>query len=638
MPARVIYPTALLIACLLYALLPPDVYLLPDEVYLHARYARNIQQGAGLGFNPGERVLLTPAILPILAQTLETPPGRLLPLLLMAVSMAALIRLLITARIQWFFAIGISLLWLLGSWSGMGGSGWWLACLGLIALDGAQAQQHRLSIGVAGLMLLVHPIALIFLILLNRRGWLIVLLPAFIWWVFAYVYFGIEGLRGLTLYSQGTDGLPYIIILGALFLISESLRLPQAWLPLVILSLAHTLMVMLLNQHTDPTLVWLGLVMIGFTQKRSQQRWRYALKGALLLVVLMLLAGQPGHAPATPSLLAGSKGYYGNYETAFYLGDTVYELSGASDPHLNDLVASGDEVGVILATAPDLLLIDTLPEDRALTLLDYTRTGDHWQRQTPLGIWRPSQPTDLSFGTDIHLTQVTLDRVQLAPGAVMRVRLDWQFDKTPELPIYLTLNLLDFQGVGVGSIEQIFPIEKWLHQLATTYHVLPVHEDAPPGLYRVEVIVGYNAALVERQAVTTIKLPVDVIAFETPPRARFTGIDLMTVAINQSEQQLELDLTWQATASLPADYTVFIHLTAPDAVIPLAQMDRPPLEGRYPTSIWSPGEVIQERYLLDVTHVPAGEYVIRVGWYHPELGRLPTPEGDHVIVETITLR
>jgi hypothetical protein len=63
----------------------------------------------------------------------------------------------------------------------------------------------------------------------------------------------------------------------------------------------------------------------------------------------------------------------------------------------------------------------------------------------------------------------------------------------------------------------------------------------------------------------------------------------------------------------------------------IAQMDRPPLGGDYPTSYWEPGEVIQDNVLLTLpstedlkAKTSAGELLLKVGLYHPGEGtRLP---------------
>ena len=60
----------------------------------------------------------------------------------------------------------------------------------------------------------------------------------------------------------------------------------------------------------------------------------------------------------------------------------------------------------------------------------------------------------------------------------------------------------------------------------------------------------------------------------------------------------------------------------------LAQRDSPPLEGRYPTSLWDAGELVAEsRRVAPLGPVPAGAR-LKVGLYAPADGaRLPTADG-----------
>ena len=56
-----------------------------------------------------------------------------------------------------------------------------------------------------------------------------------------------------------------------------------------------------------------------------------------------------------------------------------------------------------------------------------------------------------------------------------------------------------------------------------------------------------------------------------------------------------------------------------------------PLGFTYPTSLWIEDEIIAETLILDLNEVPAGDYQIAIGWYHPEQGRLfATESGTHL--------
>jgi hypothetical protein len=95
-------------------------------------------------------------------------------------------------------------------------------------------------------------------------------------------------------------------------------------------------------------------------------------------------------------------------------------------------------------------------------------------------------------------------------------------------------------------------------------------------------------------------------------------------------------LTWRAEARPRRDYTVFLHLLD-EAGRLVGQDDRPPADGRYPTSIWEDGERIVDEHPL---RAPPGRYRVLVGMYDPATGqRLHRVDGgDSVEVGTLQIK
>jgi hypothetical protein len=90
------------------------------------------------------------------------------------------------------------------------------------------------------------------------------------------------------------------------------------------------------------------------------------------------------------------------------------------------------------------------------------------------------------------------------------------------------------------------------------------------------------------------------------------------------DRALTLELWWQALGPLDTDYTVFLHLLdATDQIV--AQADGVPVNGRYPTSAWEPGErIVDTRFVTLPAGLAPGEYRLMVGLYNPRDGsRLP---------------
>jgi hypothetical protein len=104
-------------------------------------------------------------------------------------------------------------------------------------------------------------------------------------------------------------------------------------------------------------------------------------------------------------------------------------------------------------------------------------------------------------------------------------------------------------------------------------------------------------------------------------------------------------LEWQPGAPITRDYTVFVHLVAPDGAI-VAQSDaRPTWVVPWPTDHWRPGQLVLDGHQLVLpSDVSPGLYQVKVGLYYWEtLERLPLlnqdmqPVGDHVLLGTVQI-
>ncbi len=101
------------------------------------------------------------------------------------------------------------------------------------------------------------------------------------------------------------------------------------------------------------------------------------------------------------------------------------------------------------------------------------------------------------------------------------------------------------------------------------------------------------------------------------------GISLLgheAPAVREPGQPLCVTLYWQADSAVADDYTVFLHLAAPDGFVQ-AQRDTSPVFGFYPTSSWQPGEIVADMHCLQLPPgLAPGQYDILTGLYHPENG------------------
>jgi 4-amino-4-deoxy-L-arabinose transferase-like glycosyltransferase len=113
-----------------------------------------------------------------------------------------------------------------------------------------------------------------------------------------------------------------------------------------------------------------------------------------------------------------------------------------------------------------------------------------------------------------------------------------------------------------------------------------------------------------------------------------TGVDLAVERLEPGDV-VPLTLFWEALQPIGEDVKVFVHLLNVEGQL-VAQRDSEPVGGLRPTSTWRPGEPIVDRYgVLLPEDLPAGEYTLAVGLYHPDTAnRLPVtgdtqaPPGD----------
>jgi hypothetical protein len=150
-------------------------------------------------------------------------------------------------------------------------------------------------------------------------------------------------------------------------------------------------------------------------------------------------------------------------------------------------------------------------------------------------------------------------------------------------------------------------------------------------------------------------LPADTLPVAEQPSRYIldNAIALNDLDISRAlDNSLTLTLTWQSLRPVTFDATTFVHVLGADGNV-LAQVDRQPLDGRYPTSFWVSGQVITDVLSLSPTpetydafrrEQELGSLVLNIGMYTwPSLQRLVvtdasgTAQPENVIAVEITL-
>ena len=96
-----------------------------------------------------------------------------------------------------------------------------------------------------------------------------------------------------------------------------------------------------------------------------------------------------------------------------------------------------------------------------------------------------------------------------------------------------------------------------------------------------------------------------------------------------------ITLYFQVLAKLPAGYKLFIHFDQPANRF---HGDHEPLDGKYPTQYWLPGDYIVDPHEVEIPFIttPAGPYQIFAGFWLGE-SRLKVVEGPNDGVNRVPL-
>jgi len=269
-------------------------------------------------------------------------------------------------------------------------------------------------------------------------------------------------------------------------------------------------------------------------------------------------------------------------------------------------------------------------EDKVLFLGYDLVSGDTVRQGEDLSVrlyWLALQPLDVNYSSFLHL------------------------DARPDDATWATS---DNMHPGDPQAQIDIPTSGWWTSLhVRDEHRLEVPPDIPPvqyllrvGLYdrrtgeRLTVLADDGSATgdsITLQPVRVIRAK-PVSPRQLPHRVEYTlgeRIELLGYDLEVGEWGLgigdwELTLYWQAKEVVEKDYTVFVHLVDQEGKL-WGQGDGVPMRGMYPTSAWLPGQLVEDRHVVQVDPtVPLGSYRVLVGLYDPVTLERPEavgPEG-----------
>ncbi len=208
-------------------------------------------------------------------------------------------------------------------------------------------------------------------------------------------------------------------------------------------------------------------------------------------------------------------------------------------------------------------------------------------------------------------------------GHESNLYLAWKILGYTGLKERMFLQVLDSQGNPVGQ-QEIAPISRKMYRwrddgLILEQHPLKLDPDLSTGLYfvrlgffkpetgqRLPVRSFDQQPLGDEVIIGPLYVRSDTVDPITPqyPKQAMLGdtIELLGYSLYPAEDGTSVDVTlyWQTRAAVNRDYTAFIQLLNPQNEM-MAQRDRQPLNGLYPTSRWQPGDIISDRFVLAVS-------------------------------------
>ncbi len=280
--------------------------------------------------------------------------------------------------------------------------------------------------------------------------------------------------------------------------------------------------------------------------------------------------------------------------------------------------------------------------------------------RVPQGPPLPREASVLApFGPAIRLHASTI--AQPRPDQ-LSVHLSWSSVHPLATNYGISLRIVNDAGDILSAFDTqpgygFLPTSMWRPgEQVSDHYLLEIPDDlVPGGGYHLHVILYQvsSGEVVGQTRLGDFSLPL-AVPFEAnrPPRS-FTlpplqhpaavefdeEIRLAGYDIEQDGQAVDLTLHWQALQAPAGDYTVFVHLFDPATHEVVAQSDAMPQGGAYPTSWWSPREVISEVVSLPLAGLPRGEYQLAVGLYDQTMTRLRAigPDGERVADDWVIL-
>ncbi len=336
-----------------------------------------------------------------------------------------------------------------------------------------------------------------------------------------------------------------------------------------------------------------------------------------------------------------------------YLGDDNIEvavLRPTSQWPVGETSLQVHELPIDIATPPGTYRVKLRvhPADRwdGLPVLDASSRREGYD--VDLGtvtVLPPSEPhAEDELPIHTHVEQAMAPGIELLgispvpetvlPGDAIELSLWWRCLDADLANDLLQLELLGESGSAGRQTEPIggsAPSICWQEgDLLRQQIRLTVDREAAPGTYALRASLQRGDQTSAGAVLATVSVAPYARQFDEPLRMRATsfcfgdGIEVVgshpTSASGGSDHFPKVTLYWHALETMDVSYTVSVRIADITGRI-VAQQDRIPGDGAWPTTAWLPGEYVADTYTLEepVEFAP-GTYQVVIVWYDLETG------------------
>lgn len=261
---------------------------------------------------------------------------------------------------------------------------------------------------------------------------------------------------------------------------------------------------------------------------------------------------------------------------------------------------------------------------------------------------------DITYGDKIRLLRYDVFPPRAQPGGAIQLDLYWQCLAPMDRDYTIGIHLLDGKMNVISGRDSypghgLLPTTLWYQgEIIRDDYWVPIStETTAPSLAQIQISLYDRADQTELEPVDPLGQTItpivgrfaislsnpQTVRIENPTKYTFGNAIVLSGYNLRSISPLDMTLVWDQIAPVSLDYTVFVHVLDFDHRI-VAQLDRQPLGGAYPTSLWGKGERVYDPYTLQV---PMTSVYIELGLYRPDSGvRLPVVDqsglslGDHI--------